>query len=141
MPTCESIRESRSVSKSPLAPSFAASLAVVLAAIFSAEHFVERVKRQQVVGRGIHVVYEPGVVNYQIRQQSLNQLLITMVVNSEYETSSETRVQKMISRYMGADVAVSFDYVSDIPLTPSGKHRWIISEITSSADSSVGPMN
>jgi len=77
------------------------------------------------------IVYELGVVNYQVRQQAVDKIQISLVVNDEYAKASEDRLRESINRYMGAGTMVSFNYVSEIPLTQSGKHRWIISDVFS----------
>jgi len=78
------------------------------------------------------IVFEQGVVNYQVRQPSRDEVTVTMVTDSNYSRASEDRLRSGIGKYMGADVSVDFNYVSSIPLTESGKHRWIISDVISS---------
>lgn len=74
------------------------------------------------------MVFEEGIDNYQLLQKSKDKLQISLVVNDTYDASAETRLTSAIKSYMG-DVDVVFAYVTAIPLTISGKHRWIISEL------------
>lgn len=75
------------------------------------------------------VVFEAGIEKYQIVQKSLSSLVVKLIVNSEYSaTDTEIALYRGISNVLG-HVNVNFEYVDKIPLTPSGKHRWIISEV------------
>lgn len=77
------------------------------------------------------IVYEPGILNYQIRQLSYTSVLISLVTSIEYKVASEVRLRSSIKKYMGLNVDVNFIYLDSIALTPSGKHRWIISDVAS----------
>lgn len=75
------------------------------------------------------VVFEQGIQKYQVTQKERNYLHIKLVVGADYDASAEQRIFNGIRQYMGNEMRVDFSYVDHIPLTPSGKHRWIISEI------------
>ena len=77
------------------------------------------------------IVSEPGVARYQVRQEARDKLTISLVVNSSYKAETEEQLRDSINRYMGGGVSVDFKYVSEIPLTRAGKHRWIISDLVS----------
>lgn len=78
------------------------------------------------------VVFEDGVRNYQIRQLEPAKIKVSLVIDDPYDRSSEVRLRQGIRKYMGGEVEVEFAYVDKIPLTPSGKHRWIISDVAAS---------
>ena len=76
------------------------------------------------------LVFEPGVVKFQVVQQSPFKLKILIIINEAFDKlASEDRLRFSIADYLGEEVSVSFEYVKEIPLTPAGKHRWIISKI------------
>lgn len=76
------------------------------------------------------IVFEPGVVNYQVRQSGLEQIVVSLVVDDSYDAIvSGERLRNAIRSYMGQSVDVEIKIVSHIPLTRSGKHRWIISDV------------
>lgn len=76
------------------------------------------------------LVFEPGVIKYQITQNSLDSLHIVMIINEKFDKlKTQSQLTTSINDYMGSEMNLSFEYVNIIPLTPSGKHRWIISNL------------
>ena len=76
------------------------------------------------------LVFEPGVDKFQVVQHSPFKLIILLIVKDDFnKLASETRLRFSVADYLGKEVNISFEYVKNIPLTPSGKHRWIISKI------------
>lgn len=76
------------------------------------------------------LVFEPGVVKFQIVQHSPVELTILIITNDDFDKlASERRLKYSVADYLGEEVNISFEYVKEIPLTPAGKHRWIISKI------------
>lgn len=87
-------------------------------------------------GRFIHgqflthiLVYEAGIVKYQIVQNKDYSFSITLQVNGEYDKKSERSIEDSIRKYVGKEIGISFSYLDEIPLTAAGKHRWIISHV------------
>lgn len=79
------------------------------------------------------IVYEQGVVNYQVRQTNPHQLVVSLVTDASYSREvSDKSLRAGIRNYMGESVDVIIAHVEHIALTRSGKHRWIISDVASS---------
>jgi len=75
------------------------------------------------------IVYEPGIEKYQVIQKEIDSIDIKLVVGVGYDNSCQNRIRRAVQSYMGSAVKVRFIIVDDIPLTPAGKYRWIISEL------------
>ncbi|ARR54153.1 hypothetical protein HY78_12255 [Rhizorhabdus wittichii DC-6] len=75
------------------------------------------------------IVYEPGIQKYQVIQKQPDLLEIRLVAGEGYEDDCQRRIFSAIQSYMGKEVNVELSLVEDIPLTPAGKHRWIVSEL------------
>lgn len=72
----------------------------------------------------------PGVVKFQIRQKSLDQIDILLVVDEAYDAPSvESEKRKKLESLFGKDINVEFKYMEEIPLTSTGKHLFTISEV------------
>lgn len=80
------------------------------------------------------IVYEAGVEKFQVIQSSLTKIEVRLVVSAAYDReATETVLVKLVKRNMGEGVVVDFSYHEAIPLTPAGKHRWIISRLKEGA--------
>ena len=64
-----------------------------------------------------------GIEQFQIKQVSLNRIIISIVANSKYDKSVEKTILEKMKRLFGADVSITFAYVNEISLTTTGKHR------------------
>lgn len=97
-----------------------------------AHDFIKGVNGQYVHGQFFThlVVFEKGISKYQIIQHSLNRITIKLITSNEYNKSkTESMLNAGIIQVLGDNVNINYEYVSKIALTPSGKHRWIISEL------------
>lgn len=97
-----------------------------------AHDFIKGVNDQYVHGQFFThlVVFEKGINKYQIIQRSLNKLTIKLITSNEYNKSkTESMLNTSIIQILGDKVDINYEYVDEIALTPSGKHRWIISEL------------
>lgn len=70
-----------------------------------------------------------SVKQFQIRQKSKDQLETLIVVNRNFDTKDLITINKRIQEYIGSDMVNSVRIVDNIPLDPSGKRKFIISEI------------
>jgi phenylacetate-CoA ligase len=73
-----------------------------------------------------------GIVNFQFRQVSLNKIELYLVENKK-ESINKTQlkdVEDKIREEINLNVLLSTNFVDEIPLTPAGKHRYVISELT-----------
>ena len=74
-----------------------------------------------------------GIDQYQIYQSQLSQLILRLVVNQKYSRSvDESYLIENVSKIAGTGLRVKIEYSHSLPLPPSGKRRYIISEISQS---------
>lgn len=72
---------------------------------------------------------KPEVVRYQVYQPDKRHLDIRLVCNRQVSETWLNNVQNEIQHRFGPSMQISLQLVDDIPLTPAGKHRYIISEV------------
>ena len=75
-----------------------------------------------------------GIARYQVRQTELNKIIIYIVKGKNFSLKTEkyvNRVCEKIKNEFSPSVNASVEHVSQIPLTPSGKHRYTISDVYS----------
>jgi phenylacetate-CoA ligase len=71
----------------------------------------------------------PGIDSFQIEQISLNKLIVKIVPTSRYSKSAEQTILKKIIEKCGNEMEIRFVYIDKIPLTKSGKMRFVISTL------------
>jgi phenylacetate-CoA ligase len=76
----------------------------------------------------IHIFDTPSITKYQLIQKTKDHFHIKLVKSNNFSENSIQTIIKKIKNKCG-DVDVTIEYVEDIPLTPSGKYRFIISEV------------
>lgn len=77
-----------------------------------------------------HIMYGlPGVRQYQIVQETLARLVCRIIRGPEFSIDTPARIQSEISRYLGAEVHVDFEFPERIMPSPSGKHQFIYSKL------------
>lgn len=77
-----------------------------------------------------HIFYGvDGVRRYQAYQKSLNE--ITIKIESYGDLSEDTlqTLRRKVMTHLGPGIEVSMQVVDTIPLTPTGKHRYVISDV------------
>ncbi len=67
-----------------------------------------------------------AVENFQIRQNKQDEFQILLKVNSKYNLEEEKKIYKFWYDYMGGGIKLEINVVDDIPLTQSGKRRFLI---------------
>lgn len=72
---------------------------------------------------------QPEVFSYQIHQPDKDHLNVKIVCNQAVTDAWINNVRQAMQERFGAAMSIDLQIVDDIPLTPSGKHRYIISEI------------
>jgi phenylacetate-CoA ligase len=73
-----------------------------------------------------------GIVNFQFRQVSLNKIELYLVENKK-ESVNKTQLKELedkIRNEINSNVLLTINFVNEIPLTPAGKHRYVISELS-----------
>lgn len=71
-----------------------------------------------------------GLITSQVIQETINHIILKLIVDDQYESiESENFMRIRIQNQLGAGVKVSFMYVTELPLTQSGKIKAVISKI------------
>ena len=72
----------------------------------------------------------PEIIEYQVHQNSKDHLLIKVISAPPGILPSQKKIERSIWDYLGDDIIIDFEFVDEIPLTQSGKRRFIISHIS-----------
>ena len=67
-----------------------------------------------------------SIEQFQIRQDKINEFVILLKVNEKYSKEEEKKIYSYWKDYIGEDVKIEINVVYDIPLTRSGKRRFLI---------------
>lgn len=66
---------------------------------------------------------------YQIVQEDLQTIRLLLVMDGQLPPEARLRIERDFRRRMNAPVTVAVEQVSEIPLSPSGKFRYVISKV------------
>jgi len=69
------------------------------------------------------------IKQYQIVQKNLDSILLRLVTHAPIDTAQLARIERACKMNLGEQVQVQVAYVDSLPATPTGKHRYVISEI------------
>jgi len=69
------------------------------------------------------------IKQYQIVQTSLDQIVIRIVRGGFVDEARFSEIQRACAVALGENVQVAFEYVDRLPSTPTGKHRYVVSEV------------
>ena len=72
-----------------------------------------------------------GIKQFQVVQESKNEINIRIVVDKIFRTKYIDTLTSKIHEYCGEDMQVNFKILEAIPLTKSGKFRFVISKVAS----------
>lgn len=67
-----------------------------------------------------------SIYQFQIRQEKIDEFNIILNVNEKYNKSSSNMIHNYFKNYIGENVKIEINIVDDIPLTSSGKRRYLI---------------
>jgi phenylacetate-CoA ligase len=70
-----------------------------------------------------------GVKQFQVIQKSLNLIVFRLVQDNPIDPLKLRQLEEYTKATLGADVGVKFEFVDSLPTTPTGKHRFLISEV------------
>jgi len=70
-----------------------------------------------------------GIKQFQVIQNRIDRVIFKIVPEENFKKSSISYLKKEIEKHCGKDFKVDFQIVDKIPLTKSGKHRFIISKL------------
>ena len=65
----------------------------------------------------------------QLYQDNISMVKIKIVKTPSYSTKDENTLKKNMRKFMGDQIELSFEYVSEIPREPNGKFRQIVSKV------------
>ena len=71
----------------------------------------------------------PGVTKLQVRQDKIGEIRLLLVRNNEFSTETEKEARHILRQRLRCDDTIRIEYVDDIPPSPSGKHRLVISSV------------
>ena len=74
--------------------------------------------------------YVQGINKFQVVQEEYGKLLLRLIVNYQYNEKGKENLIKKIKEKCGEDMAIDVELVDKIPLTESGKHRFVISKVS-----------
>lgn len=79
----------------------------------------------------IYVIRDvPGVENFRIVQESLQETVVQLVTNKQFADSNVPLIEQGLKQRLGRNVNIRLERVSDIPREASGKYRYIMSRVT-----------
>ena len=70
-----------------------------------------------------------GIDNFQVVQKNIDRLTIKYVPNSNFRTTEIDDLFKIIAEATHHELSIDFQRVNEIPVSSSGKRRWVISDI------------
>jgi phenylacetate-CoA ligase len=70
------------------------------------------------------------IKQYQIVQTSLDRIVIRIVRRDAIDETRFSEIRQACKTALGENVQVAFEYVDGLPSTPTGKHRYVVSEVT-----------
>jgi phenylacetate-CoA ligase len=72
---------------------------------------------------------QPAIEAFQVRQTSEDRLKVLLVGEGGHSEAIQQRLRTRIEKQTGPQLRVDFEWVDEIPLTPSGKRRVTVREI------------
>jgi phenylacetate-CoA ligase len=82
-------------------------------------------------GAGYSGLAHPSIKQFQIIQKSVDSMVVRLVKDGEVPQSILDGLTQTIQIAFGDNVQVEFEYPDEIPVLPSGKHQYAISELDS----------
>jgi phenylacetate-CoA ligase len=75
--------------------------------------------------------YLDGVDQFQVIQKKIDKLVVKIVKNDKFSKKDSEHIKNEIKKKMGDSVEIEIEIVDNIPLSKSGKRRFVISNISS----------
>jgi hypothetical protein len=80
-------------------------------------------------GAAFRCLAHPAIRQFQVVQKSLDLIIVRLVKVGELPPSILEEITRTMQAAFGVGVVVNFEFPSEIPALPSGKHQYAISEI------------
>jgi phenylacetate-CoA ligase len=74
------------------------------------------------------------IKQYQIVQESIDRIVVRMIKAGPIDESHFVDIERACKIALGDNVYVAFEYVDVLPSTPTGKHRYVISQVDGPQD-------
>ncbi len=74
--------------------------------------------------------YVEGIKSFQVVQEELGRLLLRLVVDERFDDAAKEKLERGIRDKCGEDMMIEIETVDEIPLTGSGKHRFVVSKVS-----------
>lgn len=71
-----------------------------------------------------------GIDKFQVKQSTLDEITIAIVKNGLFNDTQINELNDEINKYSKGSLKINYNFVEEIPLTKSGKHRVTVSELT-----------
>ena len=65
----------------------------------------------------------------QLIQDDISHLTVKLVRSSEYSNADEAKFLHEMRRYLGKEISIDINYVSEVPRESNGKFRQIVSKV------------
>jgi phenylacetate-CoA ligase len=75
-----------------------------------------------------------GVERFRICQKAMDRFHVQVVRNANYPGNAEERIRRSWTQLLRATLHVTFEYLPELPVEPSGKFRHIVSEMATAPD-------
>lgn len=75
-----------------------------------------------------------GIERFRISQKAVDCFHIQVVRNHNLPDNTEDRIRRAWSQLLRASLRVTFEYLPELPVEPSGKFRHIVSELAAASD-------
>ena len=71
----------------------------------------------------------PGIKNFQVEQILINKIILRIVTDHDYSRQTEEKIIKLVQDRCGREMEINIIYVDRIPLTKSGKRKFVLSRL------------
>jgi len=71
-----------------------------------------------------------GIEKFQVIQKTPDAITLNFEINELYDSKDEVKIKSEIRKLLGEDIEIKICIVDEINKTTTGKHRWIISNVT-----------
>ncbi len=85
----------------------------------------------------------PGIIKLQARQDRVGEVRLLLVTDDRFNGEEEAKARDILRARLQCDDTVHIERVDDIPVSPSGKHRMVISKVAEAlrASGAAGPQD
>lgn len=70
-----------------------------------------------------------GISQFQVIQESIDEINIKILKNEKFDETCIEYIKSQIKMYSGEEMYINIEYVESIPLTKSGKRRFVVSKV------------